>query len=474
MPVSTQHPEYTAHVATWQRNRDAVAGQDAIKAGGTRYLPQPNPQDESDANRARYARYLERALWYAAPERTKNSLIGAVFRKGPQSQEVPTQVEYLIENADGAGVSLEQLGKEIIGELLEVGRLGLLVDFPRAEPGATIEQARDLTANISLYPAESVVNWRFDVVGGDRKLTLVVLKEQRVVADDGYEQETEDQFRVLRLENGSYTQQLFDDAGDPIGDVIEPLDASGARWSEIPFVIVGSENNRPDVDRAPLSHLCNQAVAYWQTSADHRENLYLHGQLTLGVTSDMPHDEFQKANPAGIVIGAPYGVFLGESGGFHTATAPESSSLSKALEDLRLEMAELGAQIIQKGAQNQTAEAARIDAAAESSVLSNVVGNASEGIEQALEWACIFMGGDPEAVEYRLNTEFFDHSIDPQQRVALMAEWQSGIIAKSDVRRALRRADVIEAERTDEEIDAELATEAPRMTGDPLELGDDA
>lgn len=474
MPVNSTHPQYDANVLLWERNRDAVAGQDAIKAKGDRYLPRPNAADVSAENRARYDRYLERALWYAAPERTKNSLIGSVFRKGAEKQELGTAIDYLAEDADGAGVSLEQLSKEVVGELLEVGRIGILTDYPPAETGLSEEEVarRNLRASLLTYPAENIINWRVEKVGGKLVTTLIVLKEEMEVEDDGYSVKTEEVYRVLALEKGTYVQRLFKKDGTQVGADIVPRKANGALWTEIPFVVIGAETNRLEVDKAPLTHLCNHAIAYWQTSADHRENLYMHGQLTLGIASDLSSEEFAKANPNGVMIGAPMGVFLGAGGSFTTASAPESNSLSKALEDLRTEMAELGAQIITKGSNAQTAEAARIDAAAESSVLSNLVGNASEGIEQALEWAAEFMGGDPAKVLFKLNTEFFDESLDPQTRTVMLNELDRGIIAKADYRRLLRKADHIDPLRTDEEIDADAEAAGPAL-GDIPPAGED-
>lgn len=465
MPVQSLHPAYEAAQDDWQRNRDAVAGQAAIRRGGDRYLPRPNANDTSEANRARYARYLERALWYAAPERTKASLIGSVFRKGPEKQELAPQVEYLLEDADGTGTSLEQVAKEIVGELLEVGRVGVLVDYPEAAAGASQEEVerQGLRASFATYPAESIINWRVSKVGGRYLLTLLVLREVIEKGEDEFAKDIVIQYRVLRLSDGVYTQTVYDDAAQQVGDVIEPRNADGNRWQVIPFVIIGAETNRAEVDAAPLTHLCNHAIAYWQTSADHRENLYMHGQLTLGISSDMDVEEWQRANPDGVKVGAPMGVFLGKGGSFTTASAPESSSLSKALEDLRAEMAELGAQIIRKSGQAETAEAARIEASAESSVLSNVVGNASEGIEQCLEWAAEFMGGDPKAVLFKLNTEFFDETLDPQTRTVMLNEMDRGIIAKSDYRRALRKADQIDADRKDEDIDDEVQQQGPAL-----------
>ena len=473
MPVSTQHPAFAAAAMRWQRNRDCVAGRDAIHAAGARYL-KPLWLDGSKESLDRFESYRDFARWYAAPERTKNSLVGAVFRKGPEKQQIPNEIEYLIENADGAGVSLTQLGKKIVGEQLEVGRVGLLVDYPPAEPGASLEDSENRRAFIRIYHAEAIINWRVSQIDGQSVLTLVVLVEAEETDDDEFSHDSEVRYRVLRLTPEGYSQQVYDDAGDEQGPPTFPRQADGAVWRTIPFVIIGSDDNRATVDKAPMSHLCDTALAFWRTSADDAENDHIHGQLTLGITSDMPFEDWKKANPDGVKVGSRQGIYLGENGGFHSVTAPESGKLPKTLESLRLEMAELGAQIIQKGAQNQTAEAARIDAAAESSVLTNVVGNASEGIEACLEWACGFMGGDPDAVEYALNQEFFDQIVGPQEAVALVTLWQEGAIAKADLRTRLRKGGLIEADRTDEEIDGELDTQGPQMTGEGMDLGGDS
>lgn len=464
MPVNSTHPQYDDAILRWRRNRDAISGQDAIKRGGELYLPRPNADDDTKANLARYERYLERALWYAAPERTKASLIGSVFRRGPEVQEMVPQIEYILEDADGTGTSLEQVSKEIVGELLEVGRFGVLVDYPEAAPGLSLEEIerRAIRASFSTYSAESIINWRVEKDGGRYRLTLVVLHECVDKGDDDFRKETVSQWRVLRLVDGLYVQEVYDTNLQQV-TAITPRQSNGQPWQEIPFLIFGAETNRADVDKAPLTHLCNHAIAYWQTSADHRENLYMHGQLTLGISSDLDVDQWQQANPNGVQVGAPVGVFLGPGGGFHTAHAPESTALSKALEDLRTEMSELGAQIIQQGNQAETAEAARIDASAESSVLSNVVGNASEGIEQCLEWVALYMGGDPKKVLFKLNTEFFDDTLDAQTRTVMLAEMDRGLISKNDYRASLRKSGALAADRTDEDIDDDVQQQGPSL-----------
>lgn len=39
MAVNATHPDYDAGAVEWARARDVFAGEDAVKAGGERYLP---------------------------------------------------------------------------------------------------------------------------------------------------------------------------------------------------------------------------------------------------------------------------------------------------------------------------------------------------------------------------------------------------------------------------------------------------
>lgn len=468
--VATKHPEFTAASFRWRRNRDAIKGRDAILAGGEVYLPRPSDDDGTEADK-RYKAYAERSQWYAAPERTKNALVGAVFRKGPKVQEIPSQIEYLIENADGSGASLEQIGKHVVSDQMEVGSIGVLVDYPSHDlvnPSEEQVSELGLKATLKLYPAEAIINWRKGTVEGETKPTLVVLAEREDVSDNPFLHEMEERFRVLIIEGGRYIQRLYDDRGEIIEEY-HPTDTTGAPWREIPFIVAGAEANQIRPQTAPLTPQVDCAISYWQVSADYHENLHIHGQITLGVACDMDWKDFKEANPKGIRVGAASGVFLGAGGSFTQASAPESSALTKALETKRIEMAELGAQIVEKSEQ-QTAEAARIDASAESSVLSHVVGNASEALEQALEWAARFMGADEAETLFELNTEFQEEQLASDMRLAMQGELDRGLIGKTDYRRALRKAGVIAAERTDEEIDAEVQAQSPSLSGNPMEI----
>ena len=454
--VSTIHPQYAAVLDTWTDTRSASSGQAVIKRARERYLPDFVPSDEE-----RYAKYLQRAYFMGITGRTKQSMIGMIFRKPPVST-LPPQIEALREDIDGSGQSLEQLAKEAAGNLLDTGRHCFLVDYPRAEPGLSREDESRLALRptIASYPAESLINWRFEGVKGKQTLTLAVLRE--VVEkdeNDEFSHDYEITYRVLRLTDGVYTQQVYDEAGQPYEEPYIPRQAGGAPFDHIPLHIAGSENNLPDVDLPPLFEIAALNIAHYQITADHRENLFVHGQLTLGITSDMSWEEFQTANPDGVQVGARRGHYLGPNGGFQTATAPESGSLRVALQDLEMQMVALGARLVQRGGQAETAEAARINASAEASVLDVVTNNLSEAMEAALEDFALFVGAPAANVEYRLNTEFWESGLQPQALAAVIQARQQGLIAPSDALHMIRSGTItLRDDRTDEDIQQDVAS----------------
>lgn len=453
MPVDTQHNEYTANSGKWSVMRDCMAGEDAVKAARNQYLPYFIPHDE-----ARYGQYVQRANYVNVTGRTLKGLVGAIFRRAPQIN-LPPQLEYLLEDFDGTGQSLDQLGKEICTDLMTTGRYGLLVDYPQAEAGLSAEDvdSRKLRATIATYGAEDIINWRTVAMGGQLILVMVVLRESAEVQVDQFEFIPETRYRVLSLDEGVYVQRVFNDDGEQVVDDVFPRKADGSLWREIPFQFVGASDNRPSVDDPPLYDLARVNLAHFRNSADLEESLYVHGQGTLFVSSELSVEQWKEANPSGIRVGARTGHFIGAGGKAELLQIQANTAVREAMLDKEDTMRSIGARLISQNAQNQTAEAARIDASAEASVLSVIAGNASEAIESALEYAAGFMGGDPDQVKFALNQSFFDESMTAQDVMALIALEDRRTIGRTDVRAKMRATGWIAENRTDEDLDAELS-----------------
>ena len=122
MPVDTRHREYLAHQDIWRRIREVLAGQDAIRAAGERYLPRLKGQSEAE-----YASYAARGTFHDATSRTVDGFVGAVFRRAP-SIDMPAALRGIVENVDGNGTPLTVLARVVLREILSIGRYGLLVD----------------------------------------------------------------------------------------------------------------------------------------------------------------------------------------------------------------------------------------------------------------------------------------------------------------------------------------------------------
>lgn len=455
MSVNTQHPQYANFRDVWLTTRAASAGEKAVKDRGKTFLPGFVPKDDE-----RYAQYKKRAYFMGVTGRTKASLVGMIFRK-PAEVELPPRIQSMADNIDGAGQSIEQLAKEAAGDLLETGRHVFLVDYPQtdADIDAETEARMGLRPTIASYPAEALINWRYEGVNGRQQLTLAVLQEEVDVNEwDEFTHDTETRYRVLRLRDGVYTQQLYDDNEQPMGEEYAPTMAGGGTFNYIPLHIAGAENNKPDIDMPPLYDLAIVNIAHYQTTADHRENLFIHGQLTLGITSDMGWDQFQAANPGGVKVGARSGHFLGSNGGLHSVTAPESSSLRVALQDLEQQMVMIGARLVQRGGQAETAEAARINASAEASTLDTVTSNLSDALQAALVDVARFAGEPDEQIVYRLNTEFWEFGLSAQQLSAVIQARQTGVIAPVDALTMIRKGSLtLSDDRTNEDIQEDVA-----------------
>lgn len=455
MPVDTLHPSYTAHERQAQRVRDAVSGSDAVKGRGMLYLPHPQEEFDTLTGEAkqiaetRYRAYKDRAVWVGVTRRTHDGLLGAVFRRDPEVT-LPAAIEYMAEDADGAGMSLVQFARGCVSGLLTGGRHGVLVDYPEAADGLTREQTRGLKATLRHYTSESIVNWRRE----GEILTLVVLRELWEKEVDEFEQDWDWQYRVLRLEDGRYTQQVYRD-NKPAGEKVMPRQANGSPWPVIPFQFLGTTDNNETPDAPLLIDIADQNLAMYRNSASVEEAAHICGQPVLHIDiGETSTEEWQELNPGGISIGSRRGVQTRGGGTLAMVQAEERNLPLKLMEQRRQDMIALGAKLIEHGGQNETAEGVRERSGSETANLSSVAGNVSDGIRNCLEWSLAFMGGGGEVV-FELSRQFYDETADPQEIVARMQLVDRGLIADTDFFDWGRRKGVINPDRTDEEIRAE-------------------
>lgn len=482
MPVDTQHREYAENLSIWQQVRDCDAGAKAIKSraaldgstnslggmAGTAYLPAPNASDISIQNRERFIAYLKRAIFVNFTGATKEAILGLVFRKNTEIK-TPKALEHMIDDVNGGGLSVDQLIKDVVSDVTMIGRMGLFVDYPVAQKGMTKAQvdALGLRANIVTYIAENIINWKTEMIGGVTKLTMVVLREPTEKVVDEFKSEVVNYHRVLLLRDGVYVINLYNDdnelvphgEGENAATDMIPTDHSGKTWDEIPFIFPGSLNNDPTVDKSPMYDISEVNIGHYHNSADYEESSFLTGQPTPVVTglSAAWAKEFLKD---GFALGSRGGIPLPVGGDAKLLQADPNSQPLGGMKHKEAQLIQLGARLITDTGSNETVDAARMRYAGQNSKIGSITTNVEEALEKCFGWSGRYMGTD-EPTEIDINKELYDRTIDPQMLMALIQLTDRGTIAETDLRGNLRRGNLIDADRTDDDINADAESTDP-------------
>jgi len=474
MPVDTKHPLYTYYAPDWEKCRDTITGARAIKEKGEVYLPKLAEQTDPE-----YAKYKWRALFYNATGRTKEGLEGFIFRKDPETEAPDILADFQADSTLG-DTSFYNLTKQTVGEVLDVGRFGTLIDW-------SMEEKRPYVVG---YAAEDIINWRLVRVGGRMMLGLLVLKER--VSDgpaemnikngademkiaDFFEDKCENQYRVYRLmfdaAGESYVQcEIYrgDGATDDAtktGNVSFVLTSTlvmarkGLPLSEIPFVFHSTKASACDPEKPPLLDVADVNVSHYVTSADLEHGRHFTGLPTAWVAG------FPKETVLKIGSGTAW-VSDNENAkaGFLEFTGQGLGCLENALKekDARLlESQKLSA---------ESGEAQKVRKSGETSVLANIANSLSESLSRVLQWAQWWYGTeesidtiDATKTRTELNTDFTSQRLTPQELQQLVLAWQAGAISYDTLHGNLQKGEIVSADATAEDEQAKIEANPPPM-----------
>lgn len=446
-------PELVEKLPQWQLVADCYLGQDAIKAKGEIYLPNPSPiNEDEDVRQKRYEDYQKRAVYHNATRRTAKIMAGLVFAKYP-TLNLPTALQELSKNIDGGKKTLVQQARQALIMLMLKGRGGLLADFSTNIGNTTKAQMRQLglRPTIKLYEPENIINWRVENINNQAKLILVVIRESFVKKDDGFRAEYGEQLLVLRLENGIATSEIYQKNGSWQSVTKSVItDNNGVPFDTLPFTFFGADDNDETIDDAPLYDLAVLNLAHYRNSADYEEGNFIAGQPTLfitGLTEGWYQDVIKDGNP--IRLGSRSANLLGSGSNAFLLQANANSGLREAMTDKKEQMIALGAKLIEPSNVNKTATQAQSDNASESSILSTLANNLSDAYSLALNFCAKFAGVEQNCV-FTLNTRFMTNKMTADERRQLISEWQAGAISFAEMRAKLIEDEIASVEDVDE------------------------
>lgn len=458
MPVSSTHPDYDAALPSWQLMDDVLGGEESIKAAGDVYLPM-----FADQSTPEYQRFQTRADFFNATARTREALIGFLYRKDPEVQAPENDPMKLFQaDATLTGKALYDLGKDIAEEVTGKGRYGTIIDWNE-------EEARPFVVT---YCAQDILNWQYARIGGRMQLSLLSLFERdpEMIAEaianprpstDRFMQALYPQWRVWELrgsmETGFYVacsvwrKRQFspeDEAANrvaltgtgpapgahvqgPSEDYIQVADyipkRRGIPLADIPWVWHTPKGPYPDMSRPPLEDLARQNLSLYRTNADFENALHALGTPTPCFFGfDMNADNIELGTSKAIVTNqaAAHAEYLSLKGGDITPLADREEAKMK-------KMAALGARMLDTqlsgGARAPEAFATvQLRQTGETAVLVKLSLALTQSMTDVLSWADWWVSrrDTPEDCEsecqYILNTSFIEQTIDGPTATAFM------------------------------------------------------
>lgn len=482
MPVDTIHRDYWTRLPQWSRCRDFIEGEDCVKDRGTLYLPQLSGQETAE-----YTAYKTRASFFNGSGRAADGLHGLVFRKDPII-ELPEGIAFMQRDATMTGTPLIDFADQVFRELLEVGRVGVLVDYPPGltdVPSMADAEAMGRRPYMTYYCAENIINWRWIAMGGACKLDMVVLRDfvDSPVDDDMFDIETAVQYRVLELVDGTYTISVWRSDGrvslparqagpdasrgrenlnslssyatinrimeQNVGGELEQVErivptVGGMPLNYIPFRFIQASKDARQVAKPPLLDLVNVNCAHYRNSADYEHGVHFTGIPTpVIISSDVDSKEE-------VHLGAERALLLRDGTAMFLEFRGEGLTQAKdAMREKEMKMGTLGLRmLLPDRVQSETAETARIYRIGEHSVLASMARNASLGIRQGLEWIAQWQGVDTEDMEFMLNLDYFPTELSPQSLLELGRAANAGVISTWDLFDALKAGEIVRHDKT--------------------------
>jgi len=458
MPVNTLHPEYLKYAQDWQIVRDCIAGETTIKHAGERYLPKTSGQRKAESeiieiSKQPYTAYKNRAQFPEIVAPGLRAMVAVGHRK-QATIELPPGMEYLKDSCTKDGAPLDEFARRLTRQTLQTGRTGILVDVD--ESG----QAHFLT-----YTAEDITNWKTDLEGDSDTFRLVVLREFYDEVADIYEHQMREEYRVLRLENGVYSSEVFRYNEGFFESTEGALpETSGERLlTEIPFVIAGSVDTKPSVDEIPLLPMCRSAVNVYQLSADYRNSLFLTGQSTHWIAGARTEDVGTDC------IGPPSIWRLSNTDakvGILETNGTGIAAHREAINDELQRAAEHGSQLVTEGSQAEAAETVRLRMFSQQATLHSVVQTGGMAIEKALKYAAEWTGKDPEKCVYEPPQDFSDIELNETFFRELVNAWKVGAIPQEVLFEQMREGGMTALE--DDELQGLIEEQAFPPSGEPV------
>lgn len=465
LPNDPQFPSaaYRRMEPRWTKCRACMIGTEAIRAGGTDFVPQYADEDDN--------RYLVRknlAAFYNGYARTVLASVGMLLEEEPTlGADMPSELVDLSENIDAAGTHLAVFSRRLAtagivdsyaGILVEHSRPGGPgVDMSRASAaaqaavtaGAAIDAADETSLALRpyflLFRADDIFRQLHEVVNGVRTLVVLILREVITVRVGEFGTRTQTQYRIYTNERGTIKYQLWvsRNLGGEGGG--RPTLMEGptviTNQTEIPWApFVAGEEVAQGEYKPPLSDLADLNIQYHNSLTNLLSLQAIAMVPTLVRIGAMP-DAFHAYPPVVLGPGNTIEVPALE----HVAQplywlSPDISVLAPGENTLVTTKADMGAVgsafLSPESRVRETAAAKRIDSAAQRATLATIARSLKDCLERAYGFMAKYRGLVGGSVT--LNNDFTGEGIDPTYLTVLVTAYQDNVLTLEELRTVIQ------------------------------------
>ena len=405
MKVNATHPDYDEYYPKWRRCSVAYEGEDAVKATEDENLPMLEGQEYQE-----YEAYLARAQYPDFFSRVIDTFIGLSLTKEP-AFELPPAIIETFPNIGGTGVNEMDLLRRSMRHNFTKGRMGMLVgkhdelDHP----------------HIALYSAESIVNWPDGKVVLMEEYDDVDLKDPFII-------KKKTQYRVLMLNEGAYTQQVYRGQGDKweLYEEILFLDSRGDTIDFIPFTYIGVDGIENKIGKPPMLSFVNTSMSWYRNSADYEHGIHftaLPWYYVTGVSSNRQGEDT-------IRIGSSRALKLKDpqsKAGVVEFSGAGMKAIADAMQRKEDHMSELGAKILMDQVKGvEAAEAKRIRSKADNSMAANIIEAVARGLEVSFGYIAKIQGYESSNIEVVINKELISNEMSESKLALLLKAVMAG------------------------------------------------
>jgi hypothetical protein len=394
--VSTPSPRVEYLEGQRQLVRTIMGGTFAMREAGQKYLPK-HPAESDGVYKTR----LEKTFLDNFVSQAIDKAADKLFAKPIKVDDVPPDIETLLENIDRQGRALDPFMMDVAKQAFTDGVSFVMADMPPSDGIRTL--AEEKQAGIRPYALhikpQDILETVSEMIGGVETLTRVRMREV-VQQPDGWEYVTIEQIRVwYREPTGLVRWELYRQGDKKEWIMVQEGATTFKQIYLVPFYTnrVGLMEGLP-----PFQNIAESNLEHWQWKSEHAHALSMQcfGMLTaVGVSEE---SEIQIGPAKVLRSSSPDAKFA------YTETTGTGVTLAadalKAIEG-RIESA--GVNLRVENAGQVTATAAALDSEEANAALKAVAAGFSDSIELLFQYFAEMLSLDPaNAGEAHVNDDF--------------------------------------------------------------------